>query len=209
MTRSALHYSHARVHFILKHLFKEHTQKADIHSNIDHQQPLGSNQQGAKHKKPKSPGHEAYSTTMRIRGASALLGLLLTRVSLAADSNAWRGRTIYQVFTDRFARTDGSTTATCDTATADYCGGTWAGLINRLDYIQDLGFDAVWISPVTHQVEGTSTDGSAYHGYWQDDINKVNEHFGTADDLRALSAELHSRGMVRGTDWTHSKISWA
>ena len=133
---------------------------------------------------------------MNITGIVALLVLALCQVAFAANGDAWRGRSIYQVFTDRFARTDGSTTASCDTGAADYCGGTWAGLINRLDYIQDLGFDAVWISPVTHQVEGQSIDGSAYHGYWQDDINEVNEHFGTADDLRALSAELHSRNMV-------------
>lgn len=43
--------------------------------------------------------------------------------------------------TDRFARTDGSTTAACNLN--DYCGGTWQGLINHLDYIQGMGFTAV------------------------------------------------------------------
>lgn len=43
--------------------------------------------------------------------------------------------------TDRFARTDGSTSATCDLN--EYCGGTWQGLISRLDYIQQMGFTAV------------------------------------------------------------------
>ncbi|GIZ42981.1 hypothetical protein CKM354_000622700 [Cercospora kikuchii] len=145
---------------------------------------------------------------MNIAGIVALLVLALCQVALAANGDAWRGRSIYQVFTDRFARTDGSTTASCDTGAADYCGGTWAGLINRLDYIQDLGFDAVWISPVTHQVEGQSIDGSAYHGYWQDDINEVNEHFGTADDLRALSAELHSRNMFLMVDIVVNHLAW-
>ena len=133
---------------------------------------------------------------MHLTSALALLSLTLPTAVLGADSSAWRGRSIYQVFTDRFARTDGSTTASCLTDNASYCGGTWVGLTNRLDYIQGMGFDAIWISPVTHQVEGSSADGEAYHGYWQDDIESVNEHFGTADDLKALSAELHSRGMV-------------
>ena len=53
----------------------------------------------------------------------------------------WRPQSIYQVMTDRFARTDGSTTASCDLG--EYCGGTWKGLINKLDYIQNMGFTAV------------------------------------------------------------------
>lgn len=53
----------------------------------------------------------------------------------------WRAQSIYQVMTDRFARTDGSTTAACDLN--EYCGGTWQGLISRLDYIQQMGFTAV------------------------------------------------------------------
>jgi len=53
----------------------------------------------------------------------------------------WRSQSIYQVITDRFARTDGSTSASCDLNR--YCGGTWQGLINKLDYIQNMGFSAV------------------------------------------------------------------
>lgn len=57
----------------------------------------------------------------------------------------WRGQSIYQVVTDRFALTDGSTTTACDTGAKEYCGGTWQGLINNLDYIQGMGFTAVSI----------------------------------------------------------------
>ena len=53
----------------------------------------------------------------------------------------WRAQSIYQVITDRFARTDGSTSAPCDLN--KYCGGTWQGLVNKLDYIQNMGFSAV------------------------------------------------------------------
>ena len=55
----------------------------------------------------------------------------------------WKKQSIYQVMTDRFARTDGSTTAACDTSADKYCGGSWQGIINKLDYIQDMGFTAV------------------------------------------------------------------
>ncbi|RDW88123.1 hypothetical protein BP6252_00155 [Coleophoma cylindrospora] len=107
----------------------------------------------------------------------------------------WRAQSVYQVVTDRFARTDGSTTYSCSTADQAYCGGTWQGIIKHLDYIQGMGFTAIWISPVTAQLAGSSLDGSAYHGYWQQDIYSLNSNFGTAADLKALSDALHTRGM--------------
>jgi alpha-amylase len=74
----------------------------------------------------------------------------------AASRDQWLGRSIYQVVTDRFARSDNSTTASCDAGLGEYCGGNIQGIINKLDYIQELGFDAVWISPVQSQ-ESTRT----------------------------------------------------
>lgn len=75
----------------------------------------------------------------------------------------WRSQSIYQVMTDRFARTDLSTTAACSASAGIYCGGTWNGLISKLDYIQNMGFTAVWISPITEQLSGTTVDGASYH----------------------------------------------
>jgi alpha-amylase len=74
----------------------------------------------------------------------------------AASRDQWLGRSVYQVVTDRFARADNSTTASCDAGLGEYCGGSLQGIINKLDYIQELGFDAVWISPVQSQ-ESTRT----------------------------------------------------
>lgn len=124
------------------------------------------------------------------------LGLIQCLPVSAAGSDDWRGRTVYQVMTDRFARTDGSTTATCNTVDGVYCGGSWQGLINKLDYIQGMGFDSVWISPVTKQIEGNTADGSSYHGYWQTDLNNLNSNFGSESELKNLASELHSRNMV-------------
>lgn len=74
----------------------------------------------------------------------------------AASRDKWLGRSVYQVVTDRFARSDNSTSASCNAGLGEYCGGSFRGIINKLDYIQDLGFDAVWISPVQSQ-ESTRT----------------------------------------------------
>ncbi|CZT25496.1 related to alpha-amylase [Ramularia collo-cygni] len=137
---------------------------------------------------------------MHLLSIFIVLGLAILHTADAAGADSWRSRSIYQVMTDRFALTNGSTTQTCDTGDGLYCGGSWAGLINRLDYIQGMGFDAVWISPITTQLEGNSGDGSSYHGYWQTDITTVNHHFGTQSDLQALAAALHSRDMYLMVD---------
>lgn len=69
-----------------------------------------------------------------------------------------------------------------------YCGGTWQGIIDKvsflspsrqaggaltsktqLDYIQGMGFTAIWITPVTKQLPQDTAYGEAYHGYWQQD----------------------------------------
>lgn len=105
--------------------------------------------------------------------------------ALAGDSNAWKERSVYQVLTDRFARDDGSTNACSNLS--NYCGGTWKGLENNLDYIQGMGFDAIWITPVVDNIDG------GYHGYWAANWEKVNENFGSEDDLKSLVQAAHSK----------------
>ena len=116
-----------------------------------------------------------------------VLTVLLAGSTLCGITSQWKQRTIYQVITDRFWRTDGST-APCNNIRT-YCGGTWRGLINKLDYIKGMGFDAVWISPIPKNTP------NGYHGYWQQDFTKLNEHFGTESDFANLVSALHARGM--------------
>jgi alpha-amylase len=71
----------------------------------------------------------------------ALVALASLVSSVFALSPAgWRSQSVYQVLTDRFARTDGSTTATCNTGDQIYCGGSWQGIINKLDYVRPFLF---------------------------------------------------------------------
>jgi alpha-amylase len=116
--------------------------------------------------------------------ACALLLLVVhAKAGTAAD---WRSRTIYQLLTDRFA---GSANTPKCTNLGSYCGGTFSGIVSKLDYIQGMGFDAIWISPVIDNTDG------GYHGYWARNINKINSNFGTASDLELLVKECHKRGM--------------
>ncbi|KAJ6072642.1 hypothetical protein N7467_010727 [Penicillium canescens] len=124
----------------------------------------------------------------------------LVASAIAATPDQWRSQSIYFMLTDRFARTDGSTTASCDASMRRYCGGTWKGIENKLDYIQGMGFTAIWITPVTAQLPEDTKYGEAYHGYWQQDIYGLNSHYGTADDLKDLASALHKRGMYLMVD---------
>ncbi|KAI0598283.1 glycoside hydrolase family 13 protein [Biscogniauxia sp. FL1348] len=124
---------------------------------------------------------------------SAWFAALWTTAAQALTPAEWKKQSIYQVLTDRFAKTDGSTDACSNLR--NYCGGTYQGLINKLDYIQGMGFTAIWISPIVKNLEETTPYGDAYHGYWAEDIYSLNSHFGTEDDLKNLSTALHNRGM--------------
>ncbi|KAI7071629.1 hypothetical protein KC352_g42474, partial [Hortaea werneckii] len=67
-----------------------------------------------------------YSPSILASIAALSLALNPLQAS-AATADEWRGRSIYQVLTDRFARTDGSTSATCNTGEGLYCGGSFKG----------------------------------------------------------------------------------
>lgn len=79
---------------------------------------------------------------MKLTSALWAVASIATSVS-ALSAAQWRSQSVYQVLTDRFGRTDNSTTATCNTGDGVYCGGSWRGIINKLDYIQNMGFTAV------------------------------------------------------------------
>ena len=132
---------------------------------------------------------------------ATLLNLLplLALPALALDADSMRPRSVYQLITDRFALPGNGTTA-CNTADRKYCGGTWQTVIDHLDYIQGMGFDTVWISPIVQNINDTTAIGQAYHGYWTLDPAKLNDHFGSADDLKALSKALHDRSMYLQLD---------
>jgi len=70
-------------------------------------------------------------------------------------------------------------------------GGDIQGIINSLDYLQEMGFTAVWLNPV---LENNMTQVS-YHGYSTTDFYKVDPRYGTNDEYRKLNDELDKRGM--------------
>ena len=67
--------------------------------------------------------------------------------------------------------------------------------MDKLDYIQDMGFDAIWISPVSTNIDVSTPYNFAYHGYWVTNPTTLNPRFGTEADLNTLVDALHKRGM--------------
>lgn len=79
-----------------------------------------------------------------------------------------------------------------------YHGGDLRGLSARLDYIQGLGATAIWLGPIykNKAVQGAPGQKSAgYHGYWITDFTRVDEHFGSRRDMKALVEAAHARGI--------------
>ena len=112
-----------------------------------------------------------------------LISLFLCVYISCKTKQEWKPRSIYQILTDRFART--SDTGDCNLSA--YCGGTYKGIIEKLDYIKGMGFDAIWISPIIENLEGS------YHGYHLTNLYKLNEHFGTEDDFIDLVKACHKK----------------
>ena len=133
----------------------------------------------------------------RIMSRSILIAVTISLVALllilnipsasARTAEEWKSRSIYQIITDRFSLPPNNTsTAPCRNIHS-YCGGTWSGITSRLDYIQSLGFNAIWISPVP------ANTPNAFHGYSAQNLWQLNPYFGTHDDFVAMIAECHRR----------------
>ena len=92
------------------------------------------------------------------------------------DADWWRDAVVYQVYPRSFADSDGDGM------------GDIPGLISRLDYLADLGVDAIWISPF---YTSPLHDG----GYDVADYRSIDARLGTMDDVDALIAQAHARGI--------------
>jgi glycosidase len=70
-------------------------------------------------------------------------------------------------------------------------GGDLKGIIDHIDYIEDMGFTAVWLNPVLEN----NMPRTSYHGYAITDFYKVDPRFGTNEEYVILSKQLKERGI--------------
>ena len=89
------------------------------------------------------------------------------------DHDWARGAVFYEVFVRSFSDSDGDGK------------GDLRGLTSKLDYLDDLGVDALWLMPVFQS--------PSYHGYDTVDYEKIDDEYGTAEDFQRLLDEAHKR----------------
>lgn len=121
----------------------------------------------------------------------------------------WDEAVVYFMLTDRFfdGNKSNNTASGADTYGKNpglYHGGDFAGVTAKLDYLQDLGVNTIWITPIVENIKGVDVtdEGSkdvpynaAYHGYWASDFTKLNPTLGTTKEFETMISEAHKRGM--------------
>ncbi|SFA79186.1 MULTISPECIES: alpha-amylase family glycosyl hydrolase [unclassified Bacillus (in: firmicutes)] len=106
------------------------------------------------------------------------------------EERKWQDETIYFLMVDRFNNLD--STNDMDINLQDpkaYHGGDFKGITDKLDYLKDMGFTAIWLTPIF------DNEDKGYHGYWIKDFYKPDEHFGTMEEFKNLVKEAHKRDM--------------
>jgi len=125
--------------------------------------------------------------------------LLLEAADAPRQSFNWAGATVYFTVTDRFAngRTDNDLNygrqPDGEEEIGTFHGGDFAGLTQKLDYLRELGVNAIWITPPFEQIHGWVGGGDrgdfrhyGYHGYYALDFTRPDANFGTREEFHAL-----------------------
>jgi len=102
----------------------------------------------------------------------------MTTIVNASDRPAgwWKSAVVYQIYPRSFADSNGDGI------------GDIPGVVGKLDYLKELGVDVVWLSPAYKSPQDDN-------GYDISDYQDIDPMFGTLDDVDALIAGLHERGM--------------
>ena len=148
-----------------------------------------------------SPAPEETPKQSTKEKVTALSKETVQDLKLHVPSPDWRDQVIYFMMTDRFydgdpTNNDQGTGEYDPKSSAKYSGGDLQGIIDKLDYLQNMGMTAVWSTPwVANQWWSQGMNYGGYHGYWATNFSEVDAHLGTKDTLRQLSDQLHRRNM--------------
>ncbi|KKK36451.1 alpha-amlyase [Mesobacillus campisalis] len=117
-----------------------------------------------------------------------LISFSLPAGAVEKEERKWQDETIYFLMIDRFNNGDNSNDYKVDVKDPKaYHGGDFEGITKQLDYIKDMGFTAIWLTPVFDNID------KGYHGYWINDFYATEEHFGTMEEFKRLVQEAHKR----------------
>ena len=156
----------------------------------------------------KVDGFRRFVKENNIIGSDNILHDEMYKMSVNFKVPEWaKGKMMYHIFVDRFNR--GSKEELKDMPRRhihkswdepvvvqgdkdgiwnnDFYGGDLKGIIEKLDYIQSLGIDILYLSPIVYS--------QSTHRYDASDYEEVDPYAGTMDDLEELCKEAHKRGM--------------
>lgn len=122
----------------------------------------------------------------------------------ASDAPAWaRSAVFYQIFPDRFCRTsaqeDDLEPWDSPPTSTGFKGGSLRGITSKLDYLKQLGIDALWLNPLFCSPSN--------HRYDTTDFYTIDPRLGTIRDLHELTHEAHVRGMRVILDGVFNHVS--
>ena len=118
----------------------------------------------------------------------------------------WEAANIYFLLTDRFNNGDPSNDVnfgrTLETGKLrGFEGGDLKGITQKINegYFNDLGINAIWMTPVVEQIHGVTNEGTGntygFHGYWTKDWTAIDPNYGTREDLKELVDAAHNKGI--------------
>lgn len=85
--------------------------------------------------------------------------------------------------------------------------GTIKAVEDKLDYLNDLGVDIIWLMPL-HPSGEKNKNGSLGSPYAVKDYKAVSPDFGTVSDLKSLVTAAHKKGMEIWMDWVANHTAW-
>jgi alpha-amylase len=140
--------------------------------------------------------------------------LLLEPVRAAKPAPfSWDQASVYFLLTDRFHNGDPANDHSFgrqkdgQDEVATWHGGDFKGLTEKLDYIKQLGINAIWITPMVEQVHGFIGGGEqgtsfyAYHGYWALDFTKIDPNYGDEESLKPWWTRPTSAACGSSSTW--------
>ena len=137
--------------------------------------------------------HDTYQFDLGFISAFQFVGE--NRNDYALEPSSWQGRVIYQIFPERFAQGGGDksyVTAPWNTKTlaklrGAFLGGDLVGITQKLDYLEDLGVEAIYLTPVH--------PSPSNHKYDVLDYYDIDPQFGGKEAFAEFTRKAHEKGM--------------